>query len=175
MRTNNVASCALAAVGVILNLCAVPDAAAQTKSVGAKYGSREPVKCADMTKPKGSAPSQAQALQYLKCTMEKESSGLLYLVQDVTVQVAPKGRRYNPLAPIPNVDTAHLIYDIRGSLLLYQCSEISSILANAGKNCQTYNQPKAQGACWKTSFGDWVCHLSDNQTRDRQSGVAPPR
>jgi hypothetical protein len=173
MRINNIASFVLAVVGVILILCEVPDAAAQTKSVGAKYGTREPAKCADMTKPTGRAPTNEQALQYVKCSMEKESSGTLYLVQDVTVQVAPKGRRYNPLAPIPNVDTNHLIFDIRGSLLLYSCNEIYASRWNAGKNCITYNQPKAQGACWKTTFGDWFCHMTDSNTREINSGVAP--
>jgi hypothetical protein len=175
MRINGVGSLALAVTGVVLMLCDAPDAGAQTKSVGAKYGTREPVKCADMTKPSKGAPSNEQALQYVKCSTERESSGSVYLVQDLSVQVAPKGRPYNPLAPIANIDIDHPIFDIRGSLLLYQCQEIYSDRSNAGKNCNAYNQPKAQGACWKTTFGDWVCHLTDSTTRDQKSHVAPPQ
>ena len=156
-------------------MCVIPNAGAQTKSIGAKYGAREPAKCADMTKPTRGAPSNAQALQYVTCTMERESGGNLYLLKDLTVQVAPKGSRYNPLAPIPNVDTAHPIFDIRGSFVLYQCEVIYSSRSNAGKNCIAYDQPKAQGACWKTTFGDWVCNMSDSHNRDRTSGVAPLR
>ena len=172
MLINNVTGLALAATWAVLMLCQAPNAAAQKKSISERFGTREPVKCSDMTQPIGKAPSNAQALQYLKCSMEKESSSL-YLVKDVTVQVAPKGRRYNPLAPIPNVDTDHLIYDIRGSLELYQCEEIYSSRSNLGKNCTVYNQPQAKGACWKTSFGDWLCNMSDMNSRDRRSGVAP--
>ncbi len=175
MRINSVAGLASAALVLVLMVCAAPDAGAQVKSVGAKYGAREPAKCADMTKPTRGAPSDAQALQYVKCTMERESGGNLYLLKDVTVQVAPKGRRYNPLAPIPNVDTSYPIFDIRGSLVQYQCEEIYSSRSNAGKNCLTYDQPKAQGACWKTTFGDWVCNLRDANSLSPTSGVAPLR
>ena len=167
-----VASFVLAASGSILMMYDLPEAGAQAPGVGAKYGARDPVVCADMTQPMNGAPTNEQALEYVKCSMERESSSY-YLVKDVTVQVSPKGRPYNPLAPIPEVDTDHLIYDIRGSLVLYQCEEIYSSGSNAGKNCIVYNQPKAKGACWKTTFGDWVCHMSDANSRDMTSGVAP--
>jgi hypothetical protein len=168
------ASLALIASGAVLMMLNTLDARAQSKSIGARYGSREPVKCADRTKPTRGAPSNAQALEHVKCSMERETSSL-YLVEDVTVQVAPKGRPYNPLAPIPEVDTTHPIFDIRGSLRLYQCEEIYSSRSNAGKNCIVYEQPKAKGACWKTTFGDWVCNLADMDSRDRTPGVAPPK
>ena len=150
-------------------------AVAQAKKVGEKYGSREPAYCAEKTKPARGAPSAAQALQYLKCYTEKESGGMLYLLEDVKVQVAPKGRPYNPRAPISNVDTSHPIFDIRGSAVQYQCHQISTILKNAGKNCNAYEQPSAKGACWKTSFGDWECSMADLNSSTRTHGVPPPR
>lgn len=154
---------------------------AQTQSLGAKYGTREPAKCAVMTKPAKGAPSNAQALEYLKCTMERESGSNLFLLQDLTVQVAPKGRRYNPRAPISNIDTDYPVYDIRGSFVRYQCDPVylgGGSLANAGKNCTSYDQPKAEGVCWKTTFGDWGCNMNDlnhSGSQHQKRNVAPPQ
>jgi len=173
MKINTAAGLALAATVALLMMCESREASAETQSVGARYGAREPAKCADMTQPVGVAPSNEQALEYVKCSMERESGGNLYLLRDLTVQIAPKGRPYNPLAPIPEVDTEHPIFDIRGSYTLFQCEEIYSSRSNAGKNCIAYDQPKAKGACWKTTFGDWVCKMDDMNTRTPTSGVAP--
>lgn len=171
MRINSATVFASLVIGAILSSVA-PEASAQ-EGVGAKYGAREPARCADMSEPVDGAPSNEQALEYLKCTMEGESGGKLYLLKDVTVQVAPTGSPYNPLAPIPDVDVTKPIFDIRGSLVQYQCEYIYSSRSNEGKNCTAYDQPKAKGACWKTTFGDWVCHMSDMSNRNREAGLPP--
>lgn len=156
------------------------DAQAQTQSLGSKYGTREPAKCASMSKPAKGPPSNAQALEYLKCTMEIETSGNLYLLQDLTVQVAQKGRPYNPRAPIRNIDTDYPVFDIRGSYVRYQCDRVYSGAggSNVGKNCNSYDQPKAEGVCWKTTFGDWGCNMMDlnhSGSQYQKRNLAPPQ
>jgi hypothetical protein len=133
-----------------------------------------------MSKPAKGPPSNAQALEYLKCTMEIETSGNLYLLQDLTVQVAQKGRPYNPRAPIRNIDTDYPVFDIRGSYVRYQCDRVYSggSLSNVGKNCNSYDQPKAEGVCWKTTFGDWGCNMMDlnhSGSQYQKRNLAPPQ
>jgi len=176
MRTSTPTVLVVAAIGTAVIALHSPAVHSQPASLGAAYGTREPTMCASMTEPKKGPPSNSQALQYVKCTMEHESGSNLYLLQDVTVQVAPKGRPYNPRAPISNVDTDSPIYDIRGSYVKFQCDKPdATILMNVGKSCTTYDQPKAEGICWKTTFGDWGCNMVDFNNRRQTRGVAPPR
>ncbi|MBK9657435.1 MAG: hypothetical protein IPO66_19145 [Rhodanobacteraceae bacterium] len=170
------------AVCSLLGLCALAltslAAAAQAESLGAKYGSREPTRCADTSDPASGAPSVEQASQYLKRTMEIEGGGpSLYLLEDLELQVAPRGRAYDRQAPISDVDPTQPIFDIRGSYLLYQCSPAYSSASgsNLGANCYTYAHPKAAGVCWKTSFGDWGCSMSDRNHGGQTRDVAPPQ
>jgi hypothetical protein len=178
MRMLSLVHSAFIALGSML--CLTPLSVQAQGSVGAKYGSREPTQCAQMTAPKKGPPSNAQAAQYLKCGMEiGGTGGTLNLLQEVNVQVAPKGRQYNPRAPIPNVDTTFPIYDIRGNYVKYICSPVySSNLtgSNVGKSCYSYAHPKAEGVCWKTTFGDWGCTMSDgNGIYSQKSNQAPPQ
>ena len=82
-----------------------------------------------------------------------------------------------------DVDPSEPVYPIRGSYLMYQCSNIApghpwqSVYA-AGKNCTIYDHKQAVGSCWKTTFGDWKCTMGDpnaNITPESQKSVAGPK
>jgi hypothetical protein len=60
-------------------------------------------------------------------------------------------------------------------MVRYQCSKPSDILQNQGKNCAAYAEPKAVGRCYKNTFGDWICGMSDISGSTSQHGVPPPQ
>ena len=149
-----------AAIATIFLLGAFGSIFAQPGS-GAKYGARDPRTCVDKTAPKTGALSSAQAAQYVVCSSEYVINDL-YLVENVTVQIG-KGRPYNIREDInfPDIDTKFPVYPIRGSLTKYDCGVIYLDRSNLNRNCSVYNHPNAKGACYKDSFGDWKCGMTD--------------
>ncbi len=145
-----------------------------------KYGTRDPRTCKDMKAPAKGAPSAALALKYVICEIEKVSGQYLYLVENVKVEVGG-GRPYNPNSDInvPEINVKFPIYSIRGSLTKYQCYEVNPnfTISAPGKNCTRYEEPKAKGDCYKTTFGDWRCYMTDlsNKNENWFPGVAPPK
>ena len=147
------------------------------QGLGAKYGSRDPVTCPTIKEPAKGAPSVAQATKYTACTMEGEmGSTTLYLLQDIKVEIGGG----TPFLQIPsihrpgNADINGTVYAIRGSYKKYQCTVISKVFPNAGKNCRVYDVPKATGSCYRTNFGEWSCTLlgdTDYGTAEQ----APPK
>ncbi len=164
----------LAAIATIILLGAFSSALTHP-GIGAEFGARDPRTCKDKTQPRSGALSAEQAKEYLICDTE----GLvnqLYLIDEVTVQVAP-GRRYNANEDInfPDIDLKFLIYPIRGSYKSYSCSRINLERSNLGRNCMIYDEPHANGACYKDSFGDWRCGMTDVSTGQFTAyDVAPP-
>lgn len=165
------------AIAACVVLCAAPASAfgQAGRSIGQRYEAREPRVCADMTAPARGAITAAVALRYLNCQMEYESGDNLYLVDNVTVQVgggisyaAIRGQR-----SFMEIDVRAPVYPIRGSLLRYQCSPT---YGKSDPNCLMYDYPKATGYCFKTTFGDWKCHMSDAAvTSSTGQRVAPPK
>lgn len=148
----------LATIAAIFLLGAFDSAFAQ-KGAGAKFGARDPRTCADTKSPAKGAISAAQAGKYIVCDIEQVSgdSNLLSLVEDLTVDVGG-GVPYNAKTfPYENIDTKALVYPLRASFKEYSCSHLSD--DNTGKNCTIYNIQKATGKCFKTTFGDWYCHV----------------
>ena len=162
----------LAAIAAIFLLGAFNSTFAQ--GVGAKYGSRDPRTCADKKSPKSDAPSSAQAAQYVICSSEHIINDL-YLVENVTVQVG-KGRPYNIREDInfPDIDTKLPVYPVRGSLTKYSCGVIYLDRSNLNRNCSVYDQPNAKGACYKDSFGDWRCAMTDASGQLTAENQPPP-
>lgn len=100
---------------------------------------------------------------------------MLYLTQDMKFDIAAKGRPHNPRTDVMSeIDVDVPVYAIRGSFVQYQCSEVSKILENQGKNCNIYRQPNASGQCYKTTFGDWKCNLMDLNSK-HEGRVPPPK
>jgi hypothetical protein len=84
------------------------------------------------------------------------------LTEDVKVEIA-KSRPFQPHSDIlPDGDTTLPVYPIRGTLRRYTCNQESGYLKNIGKNCLVWLEPKASGVCYKTTFGDWKCSMSDS-------------
>lgn len=163
----------IATIAIIFLLGAFGSAFAQ--GIGAKYGSREPQTCADTKAPAKGAITAAQAAPYVICSQEGVQGDLLYLVENVKVTVGG-GRAYNSFSDsyATDIDTNALVYPIRGSYDKYQCHRVDA--DNAGKNCTLYRNPKAGGKCYKTTFRDWFCSMSDdsNDINNREYNLPPP-
>ena len=105
----------------------------------------------------------------------------LYLIENLKVEVGG-GIPYAAIIghkSFPGVDVRHQVYPIRGSFLQYQCKDpIAEQVGPPDTNCNTYDNPKATGYCYKTTFGDWKCAMSDSTIDTKQSfrkNVAPPK
>ena len=145
------------------------------QGIGAKYGSRDPQTCADTKSPAKGAITAAQAAKYVVCAQDGEQSSLLYLIENVKVSVGGS-RAYNSFSDsyATSIDTNAPVYPIRGSLDKYQCDKVSS--DNAKRNCTLYHEPKAEGKCYKTTFGDWYCSMHDlsNNQSNIEYNMKPP-
>jgi hypothetical protein len=159
---------------IAVGLAIASPVAAQPGS-GAAYGSRDAHTCGSTKAPGKGAPSEKVVTEAILCSTEHIASRMLYLVEDLKFEIAPKGRPYNPRSDLmTDIDTDVPIYSIQGSLTTWQCSEHSDIMKNQGKNCNRYDQPKANGRCYKSTFGDWKCSLYDlNSTHTSQ--LPPPK
>lgn len=164
---------AIAASAVVVSANSL--GASAQPSVSAPYGAREPAACASRTAPDQGAPSDAEATQYFKCTMEGIGDGRLYLFEDVNLQVAAQGRPYDPQRDyFPDIDNNnnHLVYPISGSLVRYVCATLGG--NNADRNCSAFVEANASGDCYKMISGDWSCNMSD-LNQQRTENVAPPQ
>lgn len=124
--------------------------------IGKKYGTRDPRTCTDTTAPTTGAITADLAAKYLMCQREGESSNLLYLIEDAKVQVGG-GINYESIKAsrvLYEIDVNHPVYPIRGSYIKNVCSRIYN--ENEESKC-TVETVKADGYCYKTTFGDWQC------------------
>lgn len=153
----------------------------RAQDIGERYGSREPRTCKDTKAPAKGAITAALAKVYLECQMEGVSGNPLYLVENVKVEVggaipyaAIIGHR-----SLAEIDVKHPVYPIRGSYLQYQIKDpVREHVGPPGKNATSYNHPKATGYCYKTTFGDWRCHMADPGATNKENvlhNVAPPK
>ncbi len=170
----------LTTITIALMFGAFTSAVAQEKkSIGERYGSREPRTCEAKKAPAMGAPTADLAAKYVICEIEKVSGQYLYLIENVKVEVGG-GRPYNPNSDInvPEIDVKFPIYSIRGSLTKYQCNAEDARFTHSipGKNCTRYEEPKAKGDCYKTTFSEWRCYMTDlsNLNENYFAGVPPP-
>ncbi len=166
----------LLALMATIFLIALSSLAFAQADTGAKFAARDPHVCKDRTQPKTGALSIQQAKDYFICDSEHALDDVYFLVEDVTVQVGP-GRPYNPGEDFnfPNINVKYPVYPIRGSFMKYTCGSIYLDKSNLRKNCSTYDEPQAKGACYKDMFGDWHCGMADATTgHDVATNVAPP-
>ena len=132
--------------------------------IGSRYGTRQPKNCASRTDPAEGPPSPARARQYFICDAEVEGVTGLALVTNVRVEVAP-GRTFNYSTDSGHtgIDPKQVVYDIRGSYTHYQCHQPAA-RENAfarTHNCSAFDEPAAEGLCFKNTFGDWHCRMHD--------------
>lgn len=131
---------------------------------GSRYGTREPKTCASRKEPADGAPSTAQAAKYLICEMEGEGVAGVALVTHVRIEVAPgRGFNYNTDSGHAGIDPKQIVYDIRGSYTHYECRHASAGESGFARthNCSAFDEPAAQGLCFKNTFGDWHCAMHD--------------
>ncbi|MDZ8053252.1 MAG: hypothetical protein RMX68_025495 [Aulosira sp. ZfuVER01] len=158
---------------------------AQTLSYGT---TRKPHTCPSTVEPKKGAPSVEQAKMYFLCDQEWERPRIgsigsaLWLISDLTLQVAPHSRPANGTDLTFNtrhggehlgMDTDQPVYDIRASFTSYICNEIRGSYRE-GKNCTVSQFPSSTGICFRNTFGDWHCRAkgSSKKIGDR---LPPPQ
>jgi hypothetical protein len=125
--------------------------------VGAKFGTRDP-RCGPRKTQGNAAPSPDIVREAVLCQKEGVSGDYLYLIENLKVEVAQKGRALQISDRMPDIDNNVPIYPIRGSLTAYQCRLL--VNAPAGQNCMVTEQSNAGGQCYKNTWGEWVCSLT---------------
>ena len=76
-----------------------------------------------------------------------------------------------------DIDQAKPLYPIRGSKTTYGCNSFVATKSfnNVGANCTRNVQPKADGVCYQTTFGEWSCAMTDfSHNADIEYHMAPP-
>nr|TFG52652.1 MAG: hypothetical protein E4H34_04710 [Hyphomicrobiales bacterium] len=140
-------------------------------NIGAAYGARNPSVCTSRSEPAQGRPTLAEAAQHLICSTEGIADGSLYLLEDVEVSEIGEGETLDA-SYFPDIDTAHPVFPIRGSLVRYECRRENG--DNVGMNCVSHVGENASGDCYKTISGEWNCTMSDLVQRTSEA-VAPPK
>lgn len=161
-----------------------PEAEGQAPRAGTnRYGTRDPQTCDDTSAPRSGVITAALARQYVICDREGVRRRAMHIVENVKVQVGG-GRAYQPQSDLSysDIDVNSPIYPLRGSLSAYQCVEVDANRAhsgfNLGRNCILFEERKATGSCYRTTFADWKCSMYgvSGMTRDDEHpNVAPPK
>ncbi len=152
-----------------------PPALSQT--VQERFGSRAPRTCPDQTAPARGAIKAAEAARYFICNAEYVTGSTLYLVENVNVRQVGGGVPYTPnLGAFREINVRVPLYPIRGSYVSYQCADKLAAYDRApNTDCGVYEHPNATGYCYKTTFGDWSCHMSDRTVTSQSRKSAPPK
>jgi hypothetical protein len=150
-------------------------------AAGNRFGAREPrISCA----PVKSMPNTDQIKALVQCDDEYQSNdNLIYLDENLSVQ-AGGTRRYSQFSDgyATGIDTDAPVLPIRGSLDSYQCAPLSKFTNkgtvydtdNTGKNCVITPIRQAQGTCYRTTSGDWLCHLNEGGDSSTDRRDQPP-
>ena len=133
-----------------------------------------------------SMPKVEQIKMLVECDDEQASNNnLIYLDVNLAVQ-AGATRRYTQFADgyATTIDTNAPVLPIRGSVDSYQCAPLSRYTNkgttydtdNTGKNCAISPIRQTQGTCYRTTFGNWLCHLNEvgESATDRLNQPPPP-
>jgi hypothetical protein len=136
----------------------------------ARFQAREPRKCSAVKSP----PSASQAVALIQCTREQMNAHEDWVTQNVQVEMgSSRAFNYESDAGLPEIDTSSKVIPIRGSFTGYVCAVIGEVGGVQGKNCMKGVVASAQGACWKTNFGDWKCN-EDGVINPTTWNEAPP-
>jgi hypothetical protein len=151
------------------------------------YGTtRRPHTCPSRTEPKIGGPSVEQAKMYFLCDhewlrgTEGEKDSSVWLINDLTIQVAPVSRRFTE-NDLPfnwangrrslGMNPDKPVYDIRGSYTSYQC--YIAKWAKVGKNCDVNYFSDSSGICFLDTFGGWHCRMIGGLVKTDKN-VPPP-
>lgn len=169
------------AIAGALTLMVIASAGPASAQGEPRYGTRAIHVCGP---PVRTQPNAQQIAALVQCNFEKKSNDRISLMEAITVQAGGL-RAYNQFSDgyASGIDTSAKVLPIRGSLTTYQCNVISKPgpvrgpydTDNSGKNCLVVRQPKAEGKCYKTTFGDWWCGMSQQvPPEDFLMNQAPP-
>lgn len=154
--------------------------ALSTNEAAAKFGTRAPTACPEVTAAKSGPPPAAEVKSLVMCNYEQETGGFgneagraVLLMDDVKVQV---GR------PIPfhadlmahDADSNFPFYPIRGSFTSVMCRREFSYSTDKGKNCMIQHFTQDTGLCWHTGFGDWKCGFGGRDSRTDETVTNQP-
>jgi hypothetical protein len=145
-----------------------PEQSGLATSIGKIYGTRDPKTCVPSAQRVDGPLTVERARESFLCSQEHEVGGYLYLIENLTLQVGKGHPPGDEMSYEADLDWDSLVFPIRGSFTQYQCKPLNADRAfggmfyNVGTNCSAYDQPHANGKCFKTSFGEWRCELIDN-------------
>lgn len=103
-------------------------------------------------------PNDAEAAALAQCATESGGEAgavvpMIYLWQNVQVQIGgSRPYAYNSDSYSTSIDTTSEVYPIRVTGDQLSCT--------GQPTCMTSHADKAEGTCYKTTFGDWQCHFS---------------
>jgi hypothetical protein len=127
------------------------------------YGTNRKLRtCPSRKEPTKGRINVEQAKQYVACSFEKNAilTPSVKFVDVLSLEIAPTPRSPKPAdLRLANLDIKKPIYDIQGSIVVYNCARItdSSLSAKRGQNCSIIRNPKAVGKCYQTPFSEWHC------------------
>lgn len=152
---------------------------AEAAGEGARWGARDPVlQCAEIES--DDAPSQDAVIGLIRCEREAiTASDELWLLEDVSVRIgaAREHQGHNEFMTMPEADTAAPVHPLRGAWTWVVCRDPRAMAIVGGDpaaNCSHARVEKAEGACWKTTFGNWRCNMT-GPAASAEKGFPPPR
>jgi hypothetical protein len=133
-------------------------------TMNAMFGTRNPRTCV----PVKHVPSEAEAAALVQCARDNaRPPDLMFLVQNIKVtKGSSRPYIYNSDSFNSNIDTTSEVYPIRVAADWYMCSQ--------EKTCKVTPYAEMEGACYKTTFGDWRCSFSEISARPGPETTAPP-
>jgi len=101
------------------------------------------------------------------------------LISHVKVQVAPASHPPNQIVMeihAADIKPGEPVWDIRGSLTYYACRQAIDGANPFARthNCTETPMNNATGYCYKNTFGDWHCAMSDIKAVTTSQNVLPP-
>jgi hypothetical protein len=130
------------------------DADAGPPVINPAFGARMPRKCNAVKH----VPNEAEAAALSQCAMENGGEAgavvpMIYLWQNLQIQMGgSRPYAYNADSYSTGIDTTSPVYPIRATGDQLSCT--------GSATCMTRHADKAEGTCYKTTFGDWQCHFS---------------
>ena len=147
--------------------------------VGKKFDMRDPLECSSLKKVTVGVPSSDQLRDLVTCKAEGAGGCCIYLYDNVKVEIG-RSRPFSRYigAGKPDIDNSQPVYPIRGTADKYQCQPPGGTpYPPKGKNCAVRMASPFAGICYKTTFGDWSCPVSDaeNPLKGVQANMPPPK
>jgi hypothetical protein len=153
------------------------------------YGTtRQPRTCPTRSQPTNGLITPELATMYAICSIEKEiitpySHRINFVdIQNLRVAPTPRAATLREVEIYRRIDTTKPVFDIRGNVTFYECSQINRKVPthtnpnpgdNRGENCSVHRIPESNGSCYHNTFGEWYCFLS-HYSLNAERKMPPP-